>query len=119
VKRITCAALFLAACGPSPVLYTEVDAPFVVPDDCDTLAVEIARADGGLAFDASYALSAPQQFPLEQLFDADPADLGIPLEVTVTALKGGAKVADGGSESLPATLAGGQLVRLLFTLQRP
>jgi hypothetical protein len=107
----------LAACGSETALWLRVEAPFVVPSACDTLEVDVSRADGTAAFGQSYSLGQGQQFPLTlSLVAQSNADISVPLTVTVAALKGGSLVKPWATRSVQTTLAGGQLTPLTLQL---
>jgi hypothetical protein len=119
MSRLAALALasFIAGCGSETALWLRVEAPFVVPSACDSLEVNVSRADGTAAFGQSYDLSHGPQFPLTlSLVAQSNADVSVPLTVTVAALKGGALVKPWASKNAQATLRGGDLTPLTIQL---
>jgi hypothetical protein len=119
VTRATALALLLllAGCGSETALWLRVEAPLVVPTACDSIDVDVARADGTAAFGQSYDLTQGPQFPLTlSLVAQTNADVSVPLTVTVAALKAGALVKPWATKSAQVTLSGGQLTPLTIQL---
>lgn len=117
-KRAACAlALFFMGCGSETVLWLRVEAPFTVPAQCDGLDVNVSRADGSPAFGQSYDLTQGPDFPLTlSLVAQSSLDIGVPLNVSVEALKSGALAEPWASRTSQTTLASGQLTQLLVPL---
>lgn len=86
-------AALLSGCGPVSAVWVRVEAPLLVPDDCDSLELEVRRgADGPVVYAHTYDLSGGPAFPLTLSLTTDnPENLGEEaLVVEVSALKGGA-----------------------------
>jgi hypothetical protein len=106
-----------AGCGADTVLWLQVEAPLVVPAACDSLSVNVNRAAGMVAFGQTFDLSQGPQFPLTlSLISQSSADVGVPLTVTVAALKGAALAQPWSSQSTQTTLTQGQLTQVFVQL---
>jgi hypothetical protein len=115
-----CAAtllLLLAGCGSETVLWLRIEAPLLVPQQCDSVDVNVRRSDGTAAFGQVYDLSQGPPFPLTlSLVAQTPADVGVPLTVSVQALKSGALAQPWATYSSQTTLPDGQLTQMLVPL---
>jgi hypothetical protein len=84
MKRWAWAALLLAACGPGAGIYLTVQAPLVVPTQCDAVHIVATRSvdDAGL-YDQVSPLDASKQFPVTLTLEAgstadeDPAGIDV------------------------------------------
>lgn len=113
------ASLLLAAvvtgCGgtPAAAVWLRIEAPLVVPTDCDAVRIQVQRADvSDPLLDKQWSLDRGPEFPLElSLVEDDAADLGRgPLEITVEALKGGMLARAWSRASVNVELVEGQMV---------
>jgi hypothetical protein len=119
VRRWVVAALGLAAagCASETVLWVRIEAPFLVPQQCDSVDVNVRRSDGSAAFGQAYDLSQGPSFPLTlSLVAQTPTDVDVPLSVSVEALKSGALAQPWAMRTSEATLPSGQLTQLLVPL---
>jgi hypothetical protein len=111
------ALLGLAACGPQTALWIRVEAPLLVPDDCDALQLSVTRPDGSSAFAKSYDLSQGPSFPLTLSLSADTnADVGVALNVEAQALKAGALARTWAARTTQVTLVRGQLTSMVVPI---
>lgn len=97
------AALCLLGCGPAADLWLRVEAPFLVPAECDGLSVHVEQADDGKTlFDRDYPLTAADPFPVTlSLFTRNAARIGpARLRVLVTARLRGEAVGPPGMAEL-------------------
>jgi hypothetical protein len=109
--------LLAAGCGSETVLWLRIEAPLLVPQQCDSLDVNVRRTDGTAAFGQVYDLSQGPSFPLTLSLVAEtPADVGVPLTVSVQALKSGALAEPWATYTAQATLPNGQLTQMLVPL---
>jgi|GEM_PF-4230867 len=106
-------------CGPAADLWLRVEAPFVVPGECDSLLVHVEQTkDGAQVYQRSFPLASAQQFPVTlSLYTQDAKRLApAALRVTVTAqLRGTAVAAPGSAE---VTLHDDQVTQVLIKLAR-
>ncbi|MBK7864903.1 MAG: hypothetical protein IPJ65_41160 [Archangiaceae bacterium] len=109
-----------SACGPQAVLFLRVEAPLVVPDQCDALQVRVRR-DSALAMpaiDTTFSLLNGPQFPLtldvqaRQPSDFEPRTLF----VEVNALKDSAPAFEWAHGSAQTTLHDGAVSPVLIKL---
>jgi hypothetical protein len=111
--------LGLARCAPDAVLHLRVEAPLVVPQECDALDVKVTRNDGSGAvlFDQRYDLSNGPSFPLSLNLLTEEQNLGEPgVTAQVAALLGGADARPWSKGSGSMVLARGQISTLVLRL---
>ena len=113
------ALLLTIGCGPQAAIFLKIEAPLVVPADCDAVQVTAARgaAGGASIFDHTYDLGG-KPFPHTlTLTTANPADLdGAGVTVTVSALKSGSLARSWAHASAATTLLKGNLSPLTVKL---
>jgi hypothetical protein len=112
----------LCGCGPEAVLWVKVEAPLVVPKDCDGLRLQVTRGSstGTSVFDRHFTLTNTQ-FPLTvTLTTSDAANVGAPgLDVQATALLGGAPAASWAYTSGTAVLTKDRTSELDLKMSAP
>ncbi len=115
------AMLAFSSCGPAAGLWLTVEAPLLVPSQCDGLVVKILRGPGGaVAFEESFPLSASTAFPVSVSFDEPKKDaLTTPLSVTVRATLGGQLAAPWAERTDVVTLTSGRVQELRVALAAP
>ena len=111
------AALLLVACGPQTALWVRVEAPLLVPDDCDALQLDVTRPDGSSAFTKSYDLTQGPSFPLTLSLSAETsADVGVALSVEAQALKAGTLARTWAKKTTQVTLTKGELTPVVVQI---
>ena len=122
MKRWGWCALLLIGCGPNAGIFLTVQAPLVVPTQCDAVQIVATRVvdDAGL-YDQVSALDATKQFPVTLTLEAgstadeDPAGIA----VTASALLAGAPAAPWASATGNVVLTHRVLTPLTLTLCNP
>jgi hypothetical protein len=111
--------LLVLGCGPAADLWLRVEAPFVVPGECDALLVQVEQvSDGARIYERTYPLTSAQQFPVTlSLYTKDAQRLApAALRVTVTAQVRGEDVASPGSAEV--TLHDDEVSQVVIRLTR-
>lgn len=119
-----CCSLMLAACGgasPAGAVWLRIEAPLVVPTDCDAVRIQARRGQVGSSeplLDKTWDLGRGPSFPLElSLVEDDRADLAEgPLRVTVQALNDGVLARPWSERAVEIRLTEGQIVERTIEL---
>ena len=110
------ALLLLCGCGPEAALWLRVEAPLLVPDQCDALTVS-ATAQGRTLLEKTYPLASNKPFPnTVMLFTNSAKDVDVDLSVQVRALKAGALAAPWAQATQTVALSAHQTTGLTLSL---
>lgn len=107
-----------SACGPEAALWVRVEAPLVVPTECDALTLTLRRdGDPTPAFERTFELLDGPQFPLTASFTADgEVPLDEPLRVHAEALLDGQRAQPWSAAEQVLTLKRGETTRVTLEL---
>lgn len=105
-------------CGPEAALWVRVEAPLLVPDECDAVQVSVELAEETVRlYDKVYDLSSGPPFPLTLALSTSDSDrLERDLTVTATALKGGELARPWATMQGTTRLRAGEIVQVLLQL---
>jgi hypothetical protein len=111
--------VLLVGCGPDAGAWVTIDAPLSVPDQCDSVRVS-ATAGAKTLFEAQRAIGVGQQFPQTiALYASGQGDVGQPITLEVTALRGGQPSTSWSTASASVTLEHGKLVPVTVEIAKP
>jgi hypothetical protein len=117
---LTAFVLLASGCGPHAVVWVRVEAPFLVPSECDAVRLTAVRAsDEAPLFEQSYDLGAlGVTFPLEvSLTNANRRNLGDQsVLLTAEAFHGTVLAAPWARTSVAASVLEGQVTESLVRL---
>lgn len=118
-----CSCLLLApSCGPAAALWLRVEAPLLVPAECDALEVRVVKLDEGgsaqtVSFEQRYDLRDGPEFPLTLALTAPSSfDLSTPLRLGVRALREGQLARPWASHEGEVTLEAGRTKEVVIEL---